>query len=104
MNYNFQRVAAAISAFVIPSMVYAATLDTPQGVLGTIIKIAGFLGQLLMTLSIVVVLWAGFRYMTAGDSEDKVTDATKTLTYAVVGIIVGLLSFSIPGIVQEFIN
>lgn len=96
------RSVLALSPLVIPLSVLAATnLSNPQEVLGTILKIAGIMGQFLIALSVIVILYAGFQYMTAAGDEQKVTDATKTVTYAIVGIIVGMFAFAIPAIVTS---
>ncbi len=54
---------------------------------------------ILMIVSIFYVLWAAFTYMRAQDDSDKVTKATKTITYAVVGIIVALIAKAVPGVI-----
>lgn len=87
----------------VPASAFAQTdLREPQQVLGTIVKIGNLMGQFLMAISVIVILYAGFQYMTAGGNEEKVSDATKTLTYAIVGIVVGLLAFSVGPILTGF--
>lgn len=104
MNLATQIFPKTISSlWFFPTLVFAQTdLSQPQQVLGTIVKIASLMGQFLMALSVIVILYAGFQYMTAGGNEEKVSDATRTLTFAVVGIIVGLLAFSIGPILTQF--
>jgi hypothetical protein len=54
---------------------------------------------ILMVVSMLMVLWAAFKYMKAmGDAED-VLIATKTITYAAVGIIVALCAKALPIVV-----
>lgn len=91
--------------FFVPSLAFAATDYTePQQILGRIIVLGTQMGQLLMAIAVLVILYAAFQYMTAGGNEDKVSDATKTLTYAIIGIVVSLLAFSIPPIVKSLIG
>lgn len=54
---------------------------------------------ILMSISIIMILWAAFTYMRAEDDADKVSRATKTITYAVVGIAVALLAKAAPLII-----
>jgi hypothetical protein len=57
-----------------------------------IIKI--FLG-LLATILVILILLAGFKWMTAGGNEQKVTEAKDSIRNAVIGLIIILLSYSI---------
>lgn len=104
MNFVTQIFPKTIGVFLLfPTLVLARTdLSQPKQVLGTISKISSLMGQFLMALSVIVILYAGFQYMTAGGNEEKVSDATKTLTFAIIGIIVGLLAFSIAPILTQF--
>lgn len=86
----------------LPMVVSAAeNLETTKGVLKTIGNIGVTMGSFLMALSVIVVLYAGFQYMTAAGSEEKVSDATRTLTYAIIGIVVALLAFSVKDIIKS---
>jgi len=47
-----------------------------------------------------MILWAGFNYATSGGDEKKTEAAKKTITYAVVGLIVAALANTIVSIVS----
>jgi len=82
----------------VTSAAYAQTAETYLG------KITGGTGQNdLMTLIYGVINWAigiaallcvvilivsGYKYITAAGDENKVESATKTLTFAIVGLVV----------------
>ncbi|MEK7183648.1 MAG: hypothetical protein AAB776_03385 [Patescibacteria group bacterium] len=72
-----------------------AGYDTDQElpvVVGQIIKAAiGILGVLFLVLTI----YAGFTWMTAGGDEKKVTMAKSTLARAVIGLVIVLAAYSI---------
>lgn len=51
----------------------------------------GYLGIIV----VVIVLWAGFKWMTSGGNEEKVTDAKKTLVSLVIGLAIMLSAYSI---------
>ncbi len=51
----------------------------------------GFLG----VLAIIIILFGGFRWMTAGGNEDKVAEAKKLIIAGIVGIIIVLAAFAI---------
>ena len=55
--------------------------------------------DILMVVSVIMILWAAFTYMRAQDNPEKVTEATKTITYAAVGIVVALCAKVFPAVV-----
>lgn len=50
----------------------------------TILIIAPFLGMML----VIRLVWAGYQWMTAKGNNEKVEEAQKTITHAVVGIVI----------------
>ncbi|MCF7820036.1 MAG: hypothetical protein K9M44_01000 [Candidatus Pacebacteria bacterium] len=66
--------------------------NDPRVVVARIIQIAlGLLGL----IAVVIILYAGFLWMTSGGSEEKVSKAKKTLTNGVIGLLIILASFGI---------
>ena len=57
--------------------------------------VLGFLGVIAVGL----ILYAGFKWMTAGGNEDKVTDAKKILIAGIIGLIIILAAFAIANFV-----
>ena len=55
---------------------------------------------ILMGVSILMVFWASFTYMRAQDDAEKVSEASKTLTYAAVGIVVALCAKAFPIVIS----
>ena len=53
----------------------------------------------LISVAIIMVMWAAFTYLTAGDDTEKVHRATKTLTYAAVAVVVGILAKGFPSLI-----
>jgi len=58
----------------------------------------------LMFVSILMILWAAFTYMRAEDDSERVTRATKTITYAVVGIAVALCARAAPIVIGSIFS
>lgn len=56
---------------------------------------------ILMAVSMIMVLMAGFQYATAGDDTEKTTKGRKTLTWAAVGIVVALSAKAFPVLVAS---
>ena len=70
--------------------------DTQE--MSVFIIVANVLSILFTTLGVIfmlIVLYAGFRWMTAGGNEEKVTEAKKLLINATIGLAIVLLALSI---------
>lgn len=70
----------------------AATQQTLQGSIAIMIRSAL---SLIGIILVVIVIYAGFTWMTAGGNEEKVTKAKKWLTNAVIGIVITMLAYGI---------
>ena len=59
--------------------------------------ILGFLG----IVAVIIILLGGFKWMTAGGNEDKVSEARKLIVSGIIGLVIILAAF---GIAQFVIN
>ncbi len=71
------------------------TIETPGQITHIIERILVWFAGIVMTVSLIMLLWAAILYMTAGGAEDKVSRAKNYLIYAVVGIAVAILAYSV---------
>ena len=46
-------------------------------------------------ISVVMLIWGGLRYILSGGDSKKVTDAKNTIMYAIIGLIIAILSYAI---------
>jgi hypothetical protein len=117
MNKNLVKNAVVflmLLAMVAPSLVFAQPDDYFQGVdpntinlpdttttepVAIVTNIINMLLGLLGLLAVIIVLIGGFKWMTAGGSEEKVEAAKKTIKYGVIGLAIILLSYVIVRIV-----
>ena len=87
------------------ALVYAAAPAAPSPVQSTqqledvLCTFIIYFFWIIITLSIIMVLYAAFIYATAGDNTEKTTGARRTLTYAAIGIAIALLAIGFPKIV-----
>ena len=71
-----------------------------QTVVASLVKIfLGFLGIIFVVLLIV----AGFRYMTAGGDEDKVKGAVKQIRDAIIGLVIVICAYSITVFITTYV-
>jgi len=55
----------------------------------------------VFTIALIMLLWAAIVYVTAGGSEDRVSRAKNYLIYAIVGIGVAVLAFSVAPVLRN---
>ena len=67
------------------------TADLESTVVNIIQWVLGFLGL----IAVIFILYGGFLWLTSGGNEDKISKAKKTITAAVVGLIIVLLAWAI---------
>ncbi len=56
-------------------------------------KIASYLLGLVGGLALLFIIIGGFTYMTSGDDLEKLAKAKRTILYAIVGLVLSLLSY-----------
>ena len=62
---------------------------TVNGVITTVINIiSAFVG----VVAVIMIIFAGFKYVTSGGDSSSISSAKNTLIYAIVGIVVAALS------------
>jgi hypothetical protein len=102
-----------ISSFGVPYVAYAQNATTEVGeaagfgsssmfeIIGTLINV--FLG-LLGVVFLLLVLYAGFLWMTAGGDDKQVEKARKMLTNATIGLVIILSAYAITTFVINWIS
>ncbi len=59
------------------------------------VNIVQFLIDISILIAVVLFLWGGFLFLTSGGSEKQITSGRKTITNAVIGIVIVLGSWII---------
>ena len=55
-------------------------------------------------ISVAMLIWGGLRYITSGGDSKKVTDAKNTILYAIIGLLVAILSYAIVRFVLNVVG
>lgn len=55
-------------------------------------------------ISVVMLIYGGLRYITSGGDAKKVTDAKNTILYAIIGLVICVLSYAIVTFVLNTIG
>ncbi|MFA6494817.1 MAG: hypothetical protein WC246_00400 [Candidatus Paceibacterota bacterium] len=75
--------------------------QTPNELVQWIIQMVQWFYTIIFILAVFFILLSAFYFITSGGDAEKVAKAKSTLLYAVVGVAVGLLSYSIILFVQN---
>ena len=67
-------------------------------------EILSWIGGIVFTVSFIMLLWAAILYLTAGASETAHTKAKNVLIYAIVGIVVAVLTFSARPFIENVLR
>ena len=77
------------------------SIDGDNGLIKTVVNV---LLWAVGILSVIMIIFSGFRYITSAGDATKTKSAQSTLTYAVVGLIVAVFAWAIVNIVLDRIG
>lgn len=77
---------------------------TPQSTIDSMCTAVNWFFYVVIVLSVIMMLTAGYLFVTAGDDTEKVTKAKKTILYAAIGIFVALIAKGFPTLIGSFFN
>lgn len=111
-----------ITVLILPYFVFAQKTTAPLGKLGEVavsggfqkidtrMAVSGMIGQiitavlsLLGVIFLILTIYGGFLWMTAGGQEEQVTKAKNILTRAVIGLIIVIAAYAITWFVFTYI-
>jgi len=93
--------ALAGAQYVLPESQVLATNTGLGTVLTVICTVASWAFYILMALTVVFIIWAAFKYLTAGGESEKVQEANHMIIYAVVAVVVAIVAKYLPRIVAQ---
>lgn len=86
-------------------------IEAPSGVpqLNTTTTLSTILGNvwifmivIAVLLALVYLVWGGLNWITSGGDKQKLADARKRVLYAIIGLIIALLSFFFINVIGRF--
>jgi len=78
------------SLIMIPFLVFAADKISPERLVDMLRTFLGWFRNAFLVLATIFLLYAGTLFLTASGEPDKASKAKKMLTYALIGIVIGL--------------
>jgi uncharacterized membrane protein len=117
---SVKKFAPAVAGLVLPVLAFAqfqtpgsvaGTSNTPttsitslQSVLQLFCVVFGWAFYFLIIVAVIFILYAAFKYLTAGGEPENVKKAGAMLMYAAVAIGVALLAKAVPMIIGTFLG
>ena len=67
-------------------------------------KITNFLIGLAIVITPIIIVYAGFLYITAAGNEEKIKTAQKVLIWALIGFAIVLIAKGVPALIKQFLG
>lgn len=101
-------IAPTLAAAQLPSPVNppstAGPVTSVGGILGLLNTILTWVAYIFWIAAAAFIFYAAFLYLTAAGDPEKVKKASHQFLYAVVAIVVGLMAYGLPLLVQNFLG
>jgi uncharacterized membrane protein YozB (DUF420 family) len=78
----------------------AQEVNIPTNLPDAVARIVGPLFSILIAISVIFLLYAGYTFVTAGGDASKIETARNTLIFAIIGIVVAFLSLGIYNLLK----
>ncbi|MEK7212777.1 MAG: hypothetical protein AAB686_03805 [Patescibacteria group bacterium] len=82
----------------------AGPITSPGGILVILGGIVRIIAYIFWLAAIAFTFYAAFLYLTASGNQEQIKKANSQLKWAVVAIIVGLLAFGLPNLINTFLS
>ena len=73
--------------------------DVPEDFKGSILNITNWLLGFVTMIAVLVIIWGGINYLTSAGDEDKARTGKKTLTYALLGLVVIGIAYALVNVI-----
>lgn len=78
-------------------------ITSGDDIVSLIATIGEWVSIIFWILAVVFILYAGFLYMSAQGSPEKVKKANGQLLYGIIAIVVGLIAYGLPKLVEAIL-
>lgn len=93
----------SLASLVVPVFAFAQTITitNTQGAHNEICNVFNWMFWILMAVSVIMVMWAAYMYVTAAGDEEQVSNARNAIFYAAIGILAALTARGFPLLVAS---
>jgi predicted membrane protein len=78
--------------------------EGPQEIVSLFSQVINFLFNLAIFLCAIIIVYAGFLFVTSAGNQQKLQTAQKALIWALVGLVVVLIANYVPGIIKDVLG
>jgi len=80
------------------------SITTPEKVVELINKFGGWFYSVLVALAVIFIIYAAFKFLTAGGDEKNIETAKQQLIYAIIALAVAMLATGVVAVMKEFLG
>lgn len=103
LNNLIQRVYA-----VDPTSPFTTTPSLPlsgaQDIESLVKRLVNIGSGFIFAAAALLIIWAGFDYLSSGGDEKKLGNAKNKFIYAIIAIAIGAVAQSVPGLIKTFLG
>lgn len=92
MNTLISKVNSLAQWFGVSSPTPNSSLTSADSILNKIISVGNFLTSFAVVICVALIVYGGFQYITSAGDAEKVESGTKTMTNAIIGLVIILIS------------
>lgn len=86
-----------------PEWAQEAIGDPENAIVAVVTEILGWVIGIAALVCLAMLIWGAFNYMTSGGDKNKTATARSRIIFAIVGLLLVALSFSIAVIIQNLV-
>ena len=96
----------SLSAFAqtAPTLTPNTTIADVAGAKSAIVTWGNTFAAVIALIAVIMIIYGGFLYVTAGTNEDNTKKAKSILIYAIIGLAIAILSYAIVNVAINFIG
>jgi hypothetical protein len=87
-----------------PGDVGCINISSKDRLLNLIAGLIGYLRTIFWLFAVGMLIYAAYLYLSGGANEKNVAKAKQVLTYAVIGMVLGLVAASVPFLVKNILS
>jgi len=76
----------------------------PDQVVGLLSSILGYVWTIMGIIVVLLLLFAGFKFMTAAGNDEEIKKAKEIIKYSVIGIVIMVLSGGVMALIENFMR
>lgn len=96
--------SSIIVVLALPCLALAADPTSALDVIGILSRVTGYLWQIFAALTVLAFIYAGILYVWGSYDSSKVSQAKQVVIYAVIGMCIVLLGYSVKKIIKEILG